>query len=193
MNVQHINIKFFVQNPASVRLDEYQSIFNTWIQRHLTEELLVDVAEYLHVHDGPGIVLIGHEANYSLDNTAGRLGLLYNRKAPLEGSTQDKLVQAARAALIAARVLEKENGLKFDGQQAQIIVNDRLLVPNTIETFGVLEPDLKSFFGALYNDTGFELSHTPDPRTRFQVDVKAAAPFDVDSLLQNLGVEPVHA
>jgi len=193
MNVQHINIKFFIENPETVKLEEYQGIFNTWIQRHVTDELLVDVAEYLHVHDGPGIVLIGHEANYSLDNTGGRLGLLYNRKAQLEGTTQDKLGQAARAALIAARLLEKENGLKFNGRETQLLINDRLLAPNTTETFTLLAPDLKEFFGRLYKGTDIELKHTPDPRTRFLVDLVAAQTFDVDTLLHNLGVEPVHA
>jgi 2-dehydro-3-deoxyphosphogluconate aldolase/(4S)-4-hydroxy-2-oxoglutarate aldolase len=47
MNVQHINIKFFIEDPAAVRLEEYPGIFNTWIQRHVTGELLVDVAEAL--------------------------------------------------------------------------------------------------------------------------------------------------
>ena len=105
------------------------------------EELLIDVADYLHVHHGPGIMLIGHEADYSLDNRAGRLGLLYNRKEQMEGTTQEKLAQAVRAALTAAQMLEKENGLKFNGQEVQVIINDRLLVPNTAETFAALEPD----------------------------------------------------
>jgi len=193
MNLQHINIKFFIENPADVKLAEYQGIFNTWIQRHVTDELLIDVAEYLHVHNGPGIVLIGHEANYSLDNAAGRLGLLYNRKAQLDGSTQDKLAQAARAALTAASLLEKENGLKFIGQEAQLIVNDRLLAPNTLETFAALEADLKAFFERLYKGADFELNHKPDARERFQVHVRAASPFAIQALMQNLGLEQVHA
>ena len=193
MNIQHINIKFFIENPADVKLAEFQGIFNTWIQRHVTGELLIDVAEYLHVHNGPGIVLIGHEANYSLDNAAGRLGLLYNRKAQLDGSTQDKLAQAAGAALMAAGLLEKENGLKFIGQEARLIVNDRLLAPNTLETFAALEPDIKAFLERLYRGADFELSHKPDARERFQVHVRAAAPFAIQALLQNLGLEQVHA
>lgn len=193
MNIQHINIKFFIENPESVRLEEYQGIFNNWIQRHVTEEMLVDVADYLHVHHGPGIVLIGHEANYSLDNMDGRLGLLYNRKAQLEGSTQDKLLQAARAALTAVRLLEKENGLKFNAQEAQVIINDRLIAPNTLETFAAVEADFKAFFERLYKGADYELTHTPDFRERFQVDVKTAAPVNVETLLLNLGVEQVHA
>lgn len=194
MNLQHINIKFFIENPEAVKLEEYSGVFNNWIQRHVTEELLVDVADYLHVHNGPGIILIGHEADYSLDNRTGRLGLLYNRKAQLDGPVQEKLAQAAGAALIAARLLEKENGLKFNGQEAQVTINDRLLVPNTPETFAALEPDLRTFFDRLYDGTEYTLTYSSaDPRERFTLDVKAATRFDVGTLLKNLSVETAHA
>src|SRR5919205_421212 len=98
MNVQHINIKFFLRNPETATLADYAAVFNSWIQTQRLEELLIDVADYLHVHNGPGIMLIGHDADYSLDNRAGRLGLLYNRKEQLECTNQEKLIQAARAA-----------------------------------------------------------------------------------------------
>ena len=193
MNIQHVNIKFYLENPETIDLANYAAVFNTWIQKQRLEELLIDVADYLHVHNGPGIMLIGHEADYSLDNRSGRLGLLYNRKAQLEGRTQEKLVQAARAALNAAQILEKENGLKFNGSEVQIIVNDRLLVPNTAETFTALEADIKSFFDELYSGAGYSLAHHSDPRQRFTVNVKAESRFDVDALLKNLSVETAHA
>jgi hypothetical protein len=193
MNIQHINIKLFIENPETVNLAEYAAVFNTWIQNHVLEELLIDVADYLHVHHGPGIMLIGHEADYSLDNRAGRLGLLYNRKEPLEGKTQEKLAQAVRATLIAAQILEKENGLKFNTQEVQVIVNDRLLVPNTTETFAALEPDLKAFFGRLYNGAAYPLAHNNDPRERFTINVRTESNFDVETLLKNLSLEAAHA
>ena len=71
MNLQHINIKFYLENPETVDLAEYSTVFNSWIQQKRLEGLLIDVADYLHVHHGPGIMLIGHEADYSLDNRAG--------------------------------------------------------------------------------------------------------------------------
>jgi hypothetical protein len=194
MNVQHINIKFFIQNPEAVNLAEYSAVFNTWIQRHVTDELLIDVADYLHVHNGPGLILIGHEADYSLDNRAGRLGLLYNRKGLLEGTTQEKLTQAAQAALTAAYLLEKENGLKFNGQEAQIIINDRLIAPNTAQTFAALEPDLRTFFDRLYHGTEYTIMNHVDPRERFTVNIKAEADFSVETLLKTLSMEEtVHA
>jgi len=193
MNIQHINIKFYLENPEKVNLADYAAVFNTWIQKQRLEELLVDVADYLHVHNGPGIMLIGHEADYSLDNRAGRLGLLYNRKEQIEGSTQEKLAQATRAVLNAAQILEKENGLKFSGSEVQIVINDRLLVPNTAETFAALESDFKEFFNQLYSGAEYALTHNDNSRERFTVNVKASANFDVETLLKNLAVETSHA
>jgi hypothetical protein len=192
MNIQHLNVKFYLENPETINLADFAAVFNAWIQSQRLEELLIDVADYLHVHHGPGIMLIGHEADYSLDNRAGRLGLLYNRKAQLEGTTQEKLAQAVRAALTAAQILEKENGLKFNGSEIQVIVNDRLLVPNTAETFAALEPDFKSFFDQLYHGADYSLSHNSDPRERFTVNIKTASQFTVDALLNNLSVEAAH-
>ena len=193
MNIQHINIKIYLENPETVNLAEYAAVFNTWIQKQRLEELLIDVADYLHVHHGPGIMLIGHAADYSLDNRAGRLGLLYNRKEQIEGTTPEKLTQALCAALTAAQILEKENGLKFNGSEVQVIVNDRLLVPNTAETFIALESDLKTFFGKLYDGAQYSLSHHSDSRERFTVNVQTASRFDVDALLKNLSAEVAHA
>src|SRR5512138_3724843 len=194
MNVQHINIKFFIENPEQVKLEEYSGVFNNWIQRQVMPELLIDVADYIHVHNGPGVILIGHEADYSLDNRAGRLGLLYNRKVALEGTVQEKLAQAAQAALSAARLLEKENGLRFSGQEAEVIVNDRLLVPNTPETFAALEPDLRAFFDSLYDGAEYSLAYqNADRRERFTVSAKTVVRFDVETLLKQLAVETAHA
>ncbi len=193
MNIQHINIKFYLENSETINLAGYAAVFNTWIQQQRLEELLIDVADYLHVHNGPGIMLIGHEADYSLDNRAGRLGLLYNRKEPVEGRTEEKLAQALRATLVVAQILEKENGLTFNASEVQVIVNDRLLVPNTDESFATLEPEIKSFFGQLYGGADYSLAHNADRRERFTLNVKTETKFDVSSLLKNLTVETAHA
>jgi hypothetical protein len=193
MNVQHINIKFYIENPEAVNFADFAAVFNSWIQQHRLQELLIDVADYLHVHHGPGIMLIGHEADYSLDQRGGRLGLLYNRKEQLEGTTHEKLAQATRAALTAAQILERENGLNFNGSEVQVIVNDRLLVPNTAETFTALETDLRSLFDKLYNGAEYTLTHDTDPRERFTALVKTRSNFDVESLLKNLSLEETHA
>ena len=108
VELQHVNVKLLLENPEDLNLDAVITVFHSWIQDQVCEELLLDVADYRHVHHGPGVVLIGHGADYAIDNTDGRLGIRYNRKAPLEGSNQDRLAQAVRAVLAAAERLHQD-------------------------------------------------------------------------------------
>src|SRR5260370_24044056 len=84
INLQHINVKLVLKDSDSLDhgrdLDPVIPVFHSWIQQQAFDELLLDVADYRHVEGGPGILLIGHEADYSLDNTDNRLGVRYNRK-----------------------------------------------------------------------------------------------------------------
>ena len=187
MDLQHLNVKLFITAPTPLRTGDYTGVFNGWIQERALGELLVDVADYGHVHHGPGLLLIGHEANYSLDETGGHLGLLYNRKAPVEGTTQDRLRQAVHQALAAAQKLATEQGFQFDVNQLQLIINDRHLAPNTPETFAALQPDLVVFFNTLYSGAAFTLTHSSrDPRERFTIDVTTDAGLDLAALLANV-------
>ena len=81
MDLQHLNVKIFTSRNA-FDLAEAIPVFQRWIQDSVCEELLIDVADYRHVPGGPGVLLAAHEAHYSLDTG----GLLYNRKAVVEGS-----------------------------------------------------------------------------------------------------------
>src|SRR5579863_2242106 len=146
MELQHVNVKLFVEKAADVDLEPLIPVFHTWIQNQADGELLLDVADYRHVPASPGVVLIGHEGNYSVDNTDNRLGVRYNRKAVLEGRNQDCLTQAARAALRACGRLETEprlNGkFRFNGQDIVIFINDRLIAPNNAATREAFDTDL---------------------------------------------------
>lgn len=191
MNVQHLSAKIFARDSQALDLEPVLGIFNGWIQQSGSEELLIDVADYRHVFHGPGVVLIGHEANYSLDETGGRLGLLYSRKAPLDGSVQDRLRQAVRAALRACRRLEEEpvlsGRLAFDGRAIELLVNDRALVPNTQLAFAALEPEVRTLADAFYGPGAYSLERNSDPRERFNVQVRATGSDpDVEGLLEAL-------
>jgi hypothetical protein len=186
MDLQHVNVKVFAAEPAAVDLADYSAIFNAWIQAQDMEELLVDVADYRHVHHGPGMVLIGHEANYSLDESGGRLGLLYNRKARVGGGPAAALRQAIGSALRAARRLENEHGLRFKADELHIVVNDRLLAPNTAATLTALQPALEAVLAALYAGAALSIERDPEPRERFNLHVSARASLNINDLLQNL-------
>jgi len=190
MDFQHINVKLLVQDPGGVDLEPLIPVFHGWIEAQNGDELLIDVADYTHVADGPGIVLIGHEGNYSVDNTDHRLGVRYNRKAALDGSNQDRLAQAARAALAACRRLEEEprldGKLRFNGQDIEVFLNDRLIAPNNSATRQAADPDFQLFFQKLFRRREYSITYGSDPRKLFTAFVKAAQPVSVSELLAAL-------
>jgi hypothetical protein len=190
VNLQHVNVKLFLKSNGSADLDSLIPVFHGWIQDRVCEELLLDVADYRHVPAGPGVVLIGLQADYGVDNNDDRLGLRYNRKAALDGTNQDRLRQATRAALTACQRLEAdqrlEGKLQFNGQEIEIFINDRLLAPNTDATREAASPDLQSLAQKLFGGSEYSLSYNTDPRRLFTAFVKASRPFPVADLLRNL-------
>lgn len=190
MDLQHVNAKFLVSDPESVDLEPLIPVFHRWIQGQVYEELMLDIADYRHVHHGPGIVLIGHQADYSLDNTDGRLGVRYNRKAPFDGRNWDRLKQAACSALRACQRLEAEavleGKIRFNGQDVEFFINDRLLAPNREEIRRLLDPEFRAFFDALFRGSDYAMSYDPDARKLLRVSVKASRRFSVAELVRNL-------
>jgi len=192
MQLQHVNVKLLVKSPEKVPLEPLIPVFHSWIQRQVLEELLLDVADYRHVPAGPGVVLIGHQANYSVDDTDDRLGVRYNRKAEVDGDNQKALRQAMRASLIACQRLKAEPSLEgklqFNGQEIEFFVNDRLLAPNRDSTREVLHPDFETFFKKLFRGSEYALAYpsASEPRKLFGVSVKSSRTFTPEDLLANL-------
>lgn len=189
IELQHINVKLFVRDPEKVDLEAVVPVFHGWIQGQIFDELLLDVADYSHVPDGPGVVLIGHEADYAVDNTDGRLGVRYNRKAPWPGSNRERLVQATRSALKAFRRLEQDFNLHFNNREIEVVVNDRLLAPNTDATRKAAEPEFREFLDQLFAGAGYSLEYPSERRKLFGVSVTAAREFSMQELSANLPVD----
>jgi hypothetical protein len=190
MELHHVNVKLLVRDPEGLDLEPLIPVFHGWIQGQIFDERLLDVADYRHVHHGPGVVLIGHEGDYSVDNTDGRLGVRYNRKTPLDGSNEDRMKQAARAVLNACQRLETESGLngklRFNGQDIEMFINDRLVAPNREETRKEFDSDFKNFAHALLAGNAYSLSYDTDPRKLFMLSLKAQQSFAAVELLKNL-------
>jgi hypothetical protein len=190
MNLQHVNVKLLLRDSAEAKLEPLIPVFHSWIENHNGDELLIDVADYTHVPAGPGIVLIGYEGNYSVDNTGDHLGVRYNRKAVVDGGNQDSLAQAARAALTACLRLEKESRLSgkflFNGQDIEIFINDRLIAPNTATTREAYDQDFHLFSRKLFRGKEYSISYGTDPRQLFTAFVKSAQPFSPEELLEAL-------
>lgn len=190
MEFQHVNVKLLVKNAEEVDLGALIPVLHSWIQTQGNDELLLDVADYRHVRSGPGVVLIGHRGNYSLDYTEGKLGVRYNRKALLEGTDQDRLVQATQSALTACRRLEAEpclgGSIQFNGREIEVFISDRLLAPNRPETRTATDSEFRTFFSTLFGDVEYTVSYPQDPRNLFSVHVRTAQALDSATLLTNL-------
>ena len=189
MNLQHVNIKLFVSGELPIAPERLIDTFHQWIKDEMFEELLVDVADYRHVPAGPGVMLIGLEADYSLDHADGRWGLRYNRKAIVEGSNQDRFSQAFKSAARACQLLEalyaNGNSLKFVNDEFELFINDRALAANTQETFSACRTDLESFLRTALGHDDFTLERQSDPRRCFGIHIKTTKPFDLSAILQS--------
>lgn len=190
MELQHVNVKIYVDGDLAIDPAEFIDVFHEWIREHTLDELLIDVADYRHVPAGPGVMLIGHEADYSMDNAGDRWGLRYNRKAAVDGSNDDRLRQALRSAASACQLLEEHfNGpesLRFSRREFELFINDRALAPNTPETLAACRPVLESFLASALGHDDFNLEPRTAPRSLFGVAVTAARPFDLTAILETL-------
>lgn len=177
MELQHVNVKLFVDGELSVDLEEFINVFHRLVAEQAMDEMMIDVADYRHVPNGPGVVMVGLEADYAIDHKDGRYGLRYNRKAPLEGSNQDRLRDAFAKADKTCALLESElPGLKFSRSELEVFINDRALAPNTPETLAAAQPEIESFIREGLGQSDFEISFVSEPRKLFGAVIRLSQP-----------------
>ena len=188
MEMQKLNVKLFLEAPHAVPLAAFIEIFHGWIQT--SDGIYHDIADYSHMHAGPGVVLVARNANLSIDESDLRRGLLYSQKSPLGGTNQEKLLTVLRTALEHFRKLEREPKLagkfKLLGNEAWVAVNDRLTAPHTEESFAAAAEDIGAVARRLFGEADTTVERERDGRRRFAVQIKGPRRFTVDELLQRL-------
>ncbi len=191
IQIQQVSVKIPLASPKGLDLDAFIPIFHEWIREHrIDNELLIDVADYRHVPNGPGVMLIANEAHYAMDSEGGKAGLLFcKRRDPLgdpEAAFRHALGQAATAARLIEKEASLEGSLTFDTSRIQMRVLSRLTAPNTPATRSALEPIWRQLLAAV-GFSGAELISPADSRQPFGLAVHscAAAP-DLAALLTAL-------
>jgi hypothetical protein len=182
-----VQIKYFLENPEAVDLSAFIGLFQNWIQHHKLSEILIDVADYSHVFQGPGVVLIGHAGDYSLDVGEGRPGLLYTRKRQTDVGLPDQLRASFVQALSACRLIEQEPGLrprlKFRTDEVEVRFLDRLQLPNKPESLDLVRDEVNMVLSEVYG-TPFKFAvRSSDPRHVFALGVQIESAPDIESLL----------
>jgi len=188
MELQKLNVKFFTERPDAVPLTDFIEIFHGWIQA--TDGVYHDVADYSHMHAGPGIVLIANDANVSIDETENRRGLLFSQKSPLTGSNPEKLRTVFESALANCRKLEDEPALRgrlrFSANETLVSLNDRMLGANSQESFDALVKEVEPLANQLYGGGEIDFERDADPRRRLSLRIKTSGAIDVCQALTNL-------
>ena len=175
---------------GAVDLAQAIPVFHRWIQQQALPGLLIDVADYRHVPEGPGVVLVAHEALYGLDQGGGRLGLLYNRRTRIDAPPAEALQQAFRAALEACRKLEQEpefaGTLSFAASACEVAVNDRALAPNDAATAARLRAALQPLLDHLWGSGSYQMNTLGEARDRLGVTAHTGTAHSVGVVLDKL-------
>ncbi|MEZ4297581.1 MAG: hypothetical protein R3B70_21650 [Polyangiaceae bacterium] len=144
MESERWSVKLPIAAPCPVERDRFVLFFHRLIQDASLPELTVDVTDYSHVPNGPGVMLICHEAHYSLDTSGAGLGLKCATRRGAQGDTKARIERALRKALTLASLMETHEVLagqvRFDTRTALFAVEDRLAAPSTQATFNSIAP-----------------------------------------------------
>jgi hypothetical protein len=188
MNVFKMSARVYAARSA-VESGEILAAFHRWIvAQSFAGHTWIDVADYSHVKRGPGIVLVGIEANVSADEADGTWGVVYARKQPWPGSPDlaGRLRATMQAAVQCAAVLAADpvfaGRLDFAGDRMLIRFNDRLAAPNTRETFADALPALTSAGESIWGSS-VTVEHRAAPLALFEAVIRGGGAVTLDAML----------
>jgi hypothetical protein len=176
-DLKQFDVRIDSKTSQGVDTDAFMGVLQRWIQQHTIPGVLIDVADYGHVHHGHGTILVAHEYNVSVDYAGGTLSLLVRVKRLAEPTLAARIEATLRIALKACRILEQEpefaGKLTFDPSSFTFTANDRLLAPNTDATYAVLKPAIETAATAVLGASCRIERIANDPRER--ITAKGAA------------------
>lgn len=147
-------------------------VFHAWIRDRAIDEVLVDVARYGHVKEGPVVMLVGQSSDYVIDVTheGTRLAAVRKRDA---ASDAERLPDVAERLLVAAALLSAAlPELRFRTDELTLRVLGRLNAPNTSETFALLSEEVGRFAREWLGPV--ELEHAGEPGGPLEIRLRRA-------------------
>ncbi len=176
MDVRKVQVKLFAGVGQDKSLESFIPVFHRWIREDALGEMLMDVADYTHVPRGPGVLLVGHASDYSIDQGEDRPGLLYSRKRDLPPGAE-LIKDAISRALKAAELLNSDDAVSgpkdFGTQEMMFAFPDRLHVKNDDAGLDLVKPYLEAALKELVPGKNFSLSREGDPRAPLTIRAKA--------------------
>jgi len=181
-----ISVKLFVDDHSAVNPQALIPVFHRWIKEGVLEdELMIDVAIYEHVPQGPGIILVCDKAHYYFDVRHNRWGLRYRGRREARATGGEAVTRAFASALKAASLLENDPTLNgqytFRTDEVEFGVYDRLRAPSDASTLEAVRPALAATVEALWGARP-TLELQSGPKEPFMVSVRNAASPSVGEL-----------
>lgn len=169
-DLTQFDIRISSKTSQGVDTEAFMGVLQRWIQNHTIPGVLIDVADYGHIHQGHGTILIAHEFNFSVDYAGGKLAVLVRVKRPAETTLTARIESALRLALKGCRQLEQEpefaGKLTFDPSTFVFTTNDRLRAPNTDATYAAVKPAIEAAAKAVFGTSAVLERVANDPRDR---------------------------
>jgi hypothetical protein len=190
MKSEKLQIKFFAKPNAAFELEAVVPVFHRFIREHAFDELMIDVADYKHVKNGPGVVLVGDANDYYLDEGEGRPGLLFSRKrhgSTPEGRLREGLARALKACTLLEAAPELDGKLLFATNELLLRLPDRLRAPNDDQSFAEVSSELSALHDKLYGGGAYVIEGGPAAPEPLSLRVKAKASPALAALLAALG------
>ncbi|MEL6319348.1 MAG: hypothetical protein AAFQ57_01685 [Cyanobacteria bacterium J06626_14] len=188
MNSDRFAVKFFTRSEPDIDDAAFIDIFHEWIRLKRLNHVMLDVADYRHVPEGPGIMLVTHEVNYAMDRNNGQFGLYAQRKLGDESTLQERVLELVKSTAQFGTLLEAESSLegklKLEGGMFHYIANDRLNLPNTEDAFNGIKGDLEAIAAEVYPGKAVSITRLEnDPRARLTAVIKVEDSVDIGSLV----------
>ena len=165
---QRIGVKVFVEDQETFDRARMIDVFHRWIQEDRVPGTLIDVHDYTHVLEGPGVVLIAHEWHLRTDEAGGRIGLEYELKRGGAGSLAERMHKAISSVLEAGAALEQDtagdNPVRFTAREMTFRFTDRLAVPATESAFDEVTRELESVLADFYGGVPIEFERVGHER-----------------------------
>ena len=132
MTLERFCVKFFTQSNSELDDVIFIEIFHEWIRQKKLGGILLDVADYRHVPEGPGVMLITHDINFAMDYADGRFGLYAQRKSGHGDTLPAKILELIRATIAFGILLESDarvvGQLTLNGGSFEFLANIALVL-----------------------------------------------------------------
>ena len=184
---ERFQLKMYLEPSEHFELEALIPVLHRFIREQVLSELVIDVVDYSHVPSGPGVVLIGHAADYYVGELDGRVGLVFSRKRAAP-APEARLEDGLRHLVNVARLLEQDVTVKvrFRTNDLSLRLTDRLNASTDDAAFAEAKAEVERVFGRVYGGST-AVERLVEERGPLGLGIKPSSAPTLKALLEKLG------